>query len=65
MRHRPLLFTTSKSLLTPWGEVLHDHDLAEAIVDRVLEEGRPIVADGPSYLTRHVKLDSTERRGRR
>ena len=60
LRHRPMLFTTNKSPLTAWGEVLHDHDLAEAIVDRVLEKGRLIVADGPSYRTRHLDLDRTE-----
>lgn len=57
LRGRPMLFTTNKSPLTAWGEVLHDHDLAEAIVDRVLEKGRLIVADGPSYRTRHMELD--------
>lgn len=57
LRRRPMLFTTNKSPLTAWGEVLHDHDLAEAIVDRVLEKGRLIVADGPSYRTRHLELD--------
>jgi DNA replication protein DnaC len=60
LRHRPILFTTNKSPLTAWGEALHDHDLAEAIVDRVLEKGRLIVVDGPSYRTRHLKLDNTE-----
>lgn len=60
LRHRPILFTTNKSPLTAWGEVLHDHDLAEAIVDRVLEKGRLIVVDGPSYRTRHLKLDIAE-----
>jgi DNA replication protein DnaC len=57
LRRRPILFTTNKSPLTSWGEVLHDHDLAEAIVDRVLEKGRLIVVDGPSYRTRHLQLD--------
>jgi DNA replication protein DnaC len=57
LRRRPILFTTNKSPLTTWGEVLHDHDLAEAIVDRVLEKGRLIVVDGPSYRTRHLELD--------
>ena len=57
LRRRPMLFTTNKSPLTTWGEVLHDHDLAEAIVDRVLEKGRLIVVDGPSYRTRHLELD--------
>lgn len=57
IRRRPILFTTNKSPLTSWGEVLHDHDLAEAIVDRVLEKGRLIVVDGPLYRTRHLELN--------
>ena len=61
LRRRPILFTTNKSPLTAWGEVLHDHDLAEAIVDRVLEKGRLIVLDGPSYRTRHLELDSSSK----
>ena len=32
-----MLFITNKPPLTAMGDVLHDHDLAEAIVDRVLE----------------------------
>jgi DNA replication protein DnaC len=59
-RGRPMLFTTNKSPLTAWGDVLHDHDLAEAIVDRVLEKGRLIVVDGPSYRTRHLELDKPQ-----
>ena len=47
-----MLFTTNKPPLTAWGDVLHDHDLAEAIVDRVLENGRLLLLDGPSYRTR-------------
>ena len=47
-----MLFTTNKPPLTTWGDVLHDHDLAEAIVDRVLERGRLLLLDGPSYRTR-------------
>jgi DNA replication protein DnaC len=57
LHHRPILFTTNKSPLTAWGDVLHDHDLAEAIVDRTLERGRLIVLDGPSYRTRHLSTD--------
>ena len=64
LRRRPMLFTTNKSPLTAWGEVLHDHDLAEAIVDRVLEKGRLVVVDGPSYRTRHLQLDSTREPGK-
>jgi len=59
-RGRPMLFTTNKSPLTAWGDVLHDHDLAEAIVDRVLEKGRLILVDGPSYRTRHLELDKPQ-----
>lgn len=33
------------------GDVLHDHDLAEAIVDRTLERGGLPVLDGPSHRT--------------
>jgi len=48
------VFTTNKSPLAEWGAVLHDADLAEAIVDRTLERGRLLVLDGPSYRTRHL-----------
>ena len=58
---RPMVFTTNKSPITGWGDVLHDHDLAEAIVDRVLERGRLIVMDGPSYRTRHLDGHDTQR----
>jgi DNA replication protein DnaC len=51
LRKRPMIFTTNKSPLTAWGDVLHDHDLAEAIVDRTLERGRLLVLDGPSHRT--------------
>ena len=52
LRKRPMIFTTNKSPLGDWGKVLHDHDLADAIVDRVLERGRLLTLDGPSYRTR-------------
>ena len=54
LKKRPMVFTTNKSPLAEWGTVLHDHDLAEAIVDRTLERGRLLVLDGPSYRTRHL-----------
>jgi DNA replication protein DnaC len=65
LRKRPMIFTTNKPL-TEWGKVLHDEDLAAAILDRVLERGRFIRLDGPSGRTRHLKLEealpgSTER----
>ena len=59
LHHRPMLFTTNKPLHA-WGRVLHDPDLAQAILDRVLEHGRHLELRGPSYRTRHVKLDLTQ-----
>ena len=58
IRKRPIIFTTNKSPLTQWGEVLHDRDLADAIVDRTLERGRLILLDGPSSRTKHLDLAS-------
>jgi DNA replication protein DnaC len=55
-RKRSMIFTTNKAL-GAWGKVLHDEDLAQAIVDRVLERGRLIALDGPSMRTRHLGLD--------
>ncbi|MDE0218448.1 MAG: ATP-binding protein [Spirochaetaceae bacterium] len=43
--------------MTAWGAVLHDADLAKAIVDRILERGRLMLLDGPSYRTEHLDLD--------
>ncbi len=57
LRGRSMLFTTNTSPLTAWGAVLHDADLAEAIVDRILERGRLLLLDGPSYRTQHLDLD--------
>jgi DNA replication protein DnaC len=53
-KRRPIVFTTNKSL-RQWGEVLHDLDLAEALLDRILERGQHIKLGGPSWRTR--KLD--------
>jgi DNA replication protein DnaC len=56
-RHkRSMIFTSNKPPLA-WGKVLHDEDLAQAIVDRVLERGRLLTLDGPSIRTRHLGLD--------
>jgi hypothetical protein len=55
-KKRAMLFTTNKST-NEWGNVLHDHDLAEVIVDRILERGRTLKLDGPSHRTRHLGLD--------
>ena len=56
LRKRSMLFTTNKPL-SAWGRVLHDADLAAAIVDRVLERGRLLQLDGPSLRTKHLGLD--------
>jgi DNA replication protein DnaC len=55
-RKRSMIFTTNKPLAS-WGSVLHDEDLAQAIVDRVLERGRLLHLDGPSLRTHHLGLD--------
>jgi DNA replication protein DnaC len=54
LKRRPMIFTTNKPI-EAWGKVLHDPDLAEAILDRVLERGRVIEMRGPSYRTRHLE----------
>src|SRR5215469_15211521 len=56
LRKRPMIFTTNKPL-NEWGKVLHDEDMAAAILDRVLERGRFIHLDGPSGRTRHLNSD--------
>jgi DNA replication protein DnaC len=56
LRKRPMIFTTNKPL-SEWGKVLHDEDLAAAILDRVLERGRFVPLDGPSGRTRHLNLE--------
>ena len=58
LKKRPMIFTTNKPL-TEWGKVLHDEDMAAAILDRVLERGRFIHLDGPSGRTRHLNLEET------
>src|SRR5712691_10709522 len=55
-KKRAMIFTTNKAL-TAWGRVLHDEDLANAIVDRILERGRVLTLDGPSMRTKHLGLD--------
>lgn len=53
IRRRAMIFTTNKHP-KHWGTVLHDEDLAEAIVDRILERGRLLRLDGPSVRTKHL-----------
>lgn len=51
-----MLFTTNKDPKR-WGTVLHDDDLGEAIVDRILDRGRLLRLDGPSLRTKHLPDD--------
>ena len=50
---KAMIFTTNKHPRY-WGAALHDEDLAEAIVDRILERGRLLRLDGPSQRTKHL-----------
>ena len=58
LKHRPMIFTTNKPI-EAWGQVLHDPDLAEAILDRALERGRVIQLRGSSFRTRHLPREVT------
>lgn len=53
LRKRPLVLTTNKRL-QKWGDVLHDPDLAEVILDRILERGTHMALGGPSWRRRHL-----------
>jgi len=59
LRKRPMIFTTNKKT-KDWGAVLHDQDLADAIVDRILERGRTVTLDGPSIRRLHLGLDTPD-----
>jgi len=54
LKRRPMIVTTNKPLAA-LGQLLHDGDLAEAILDRLLERGTHLVLRGRSYRTRHLK----------
>ena len=53
LRRRPIVFTTNKKL-REWGHVLHGEQLAEALLDRVLERGQHITLGGRSWRTRNI-----------
>ena len=53
LQRKPMLLTTNKPLAA-LGDVLHDGDLAEAILDRLLERGVHFALRGRSYRTRHL-----------
>jgi DNA replication protein DnaC len=48
LARRPVIVTSNKPP-ADWGRVLHDSDLAEAIVDRLLEHGEVVQLRGKSY----------------
>lgn len=56
LAQRPMLLTTNKPLAA-LGTVLHDGDLAEAILDRLLERGAHFAMRGRSYRTRHLQTE--------
>lgn len=58
-KSRPILFTTNNAL-RQWGRVLHDEELAHAIVDRTLHYGEHIQLSGPSYRLRGHKVEWDE-----
>ena len=57
LRRRPMIVTTNKPLAA-LGQLLHDGDLAEAILDRLLERGTHYLLRGRSYRTRHLKPEA-------
>lgn len=59
LKRRPIVFTTNKPLKR-WGEVLHDPELAEALLDRVLERGQHLRLAGASFRTRSVDPKTLE-----
>ncbi|HEY5955122.1 MAG TPA: IS21-like element helper ATPase IstB [Polyangiaceae bacterium] len=59
IRRRAMIFTTNKHP-RHWGHALHDEDLADAIVDRILERGRLLRLDGPSVRTKHLSGDELD-----
>lgn len=58
IKKRSMVYTTNKHPKR-WGPVLHDDDLAEAIVDRILDRGRLLRLDGPSMRTKHLAGDAS------
>jgi DNA replication protein DnaC len=58
LQHRPILLTTNKPLAA-LGDVMHDGDLAEAILDRLLERGVHFALRGRSYRTRHLSEEES------
>lgn len=61
LQAKSMLLTTNKPLAA-LGDVLHDGDLAEAILDRLLERGVHFALRGRSYRTRHLTEEESPTR---
>jgi DNA replication protein DnaC len=59
LKKRPIVITSNKEP-TAWGQVLHDPDLAEAIVDRLQERGEVLRLKGKSYRRRHDEASAAD-----
>ena len=59
LKRRPIVFTTNKPL-SQWGRVLHDNELAEALLDRVLERGVHLNLGGKSFRTKDNEVPEQE-----
>ena len=53
---KPILFTTNKPL-AQWGRVLHDQELAAAVIDSTLHHGEYLKLSGSSYRLKGRKFD--------
>ncbi len=53
LKRRSMVFTTKT--LNSWGNLLHNPDLGETIVDRIIERFTVLKLDGASVRSRHVK----------
>lgn len=62
LKRRPIVITSNKDP-SEWGRVLHDPDLADAIVDRLMERGEVIRLSGKSYRQPEGESVSSERSG--
>jgi len=58
LRHKPIVLTTNKEL-RQWGEVLYDPQLAEALLDRILERAQHLALGGKSWRTKNQKGEDT------
>jgi DNA replication protein DnaC len=57
LKRKPLIVTTNRPLAA-LGQLLHDGDIAKALLDRLLERAVHLVLRGRSYRTRHLKPET-------